>query len=90
MKKFLKSIRDLFKPSCCHDFEMTHDFYGSSVYLGEFPMRMCSFKCKECDNISTYHRFAFEEGSGALYYFFDKSWPIRDDLPEPLELKHII
>jgi len=49
---------------------------GHGFFLRGLPSRHCVFECGRCGVTREFHRWAFVAGSGALYYFFDRYWPI--------------
>jgi hypothetical protein len=74
-----------------HEVELIVDEYGFGADMAETigssfpvlhsscPYRHCIFKCAHCTETFEFERVAYLEGSGALYYFFDRKWPTTKD-----------
>lgn len=86
--KLLKILEILWKCECrgCHYWELRKDMYlkGMPFSKGVFfrnsgYTRICIFRCKRCNKVKRFRRWAFIGGSGALHYFFDKYWSLSDE-----------
>ena len=63
------------------DLSVWYGYYGKGhpCVVSGLPTRRCVFNCRRCGEKAEFKRFAFNEGGGALYYFFGRYWPFLDN-----------